>query len=213
MVCFEWWAFEILAVFSGYISIPALASEVIIVNIVSFLFMMPLGISFSASSLTGYYIGQGKVRLAKRFALLTILLNLILSTFIILLMSLYKDSLAHLFSEDPEIIKIVQDMMWIVQLYIFVDGIHGVQSGIIRGIGKQFYGSILTLVCYYLIGMPLALGFAFKFKMGIEGLWVGFTIASILLDISFYMLIRCTNWNRHNDGLLDDRARCYQSLS
>jgi multidrug resistance protein, MATE family len=107
MVCFEWWAFEILVVFSGYISIPALASEVIIVNIVSFVFMMPLGISYAASSLTGYYVGQGKVKLAKRFALLTIVLNMILSTFIILLMSLYKIFLAQLFSEDPEIIKIV----------------------------------------------------------------------------------------------------------
>jgi multidrug resistance protein, MATE family len=126
MVCFEWWAFEILVVFSGYISIPALASEVIIVNIVSFLFMMPLGISFAASSLTGYYIGQGKVNLAKRFALLTILLNMVLSTLIILLMSLYKDFLAHLFIEDPDIIKIVHDMMWIIQIYVFFDGIHGV---------------------------------------------------------------------------------------
>jgi multidrug resistance protein, MATE family len=126
MVCFEWWAFEILVVFSGYISIPALASEVIIVNIVSFVFMMPLGISYAASSLTGYYVGQGKVKLAKRFAFLTILLNMILSALIILLMTVYKDFLAHLFSEDPEIIKIVQDLMWIMQIYVFFDGIHGV---------------------------------------------------------------------------------------
>ncbi len=57
MVCFEWWAFEILAIFSGYISVAALAAEVVIINIVSFIFMMPLGISFAASSLTGNYIG------------------------------------------------------------------------------------------------------------------------------------------------------------
>ena len=126
MVCFEWWALEVLAIFSGFISVPALASQVIIVNIVSFIFMMPLGISFAASSLTGNYIGQGNIRLAKRFAKLTILLNLVLSLFIMLLMSLYKDSLANLFSKDAEINQIVQDMMWIIQVYVFVDGIHGV---------------------------------------------------------------------------------------
>ncbi len=68
MVCFEWWAFELLAIFSGYISVEALAAEVVIINIVSFIFMMPLGISYAASSLTGYYIGQGNVRMAKKFA-------------------------------------------------------------------------------------------------------------------------------------------------
>ncbi len=126
MVCFEWWALEVLAIFSGFISVPALASQVIIVNIVSFIFMMPLGISFAASSLTGNYIGQGNIRLAKRFAKLTILLNIVLSLFIMLLMSLYKDSLANLFSKDAEINQIVQDVMRIIQVYVFVDGIHGV---------------------------------------------------------------------------------------
>ena len=57
MLCFEWWAFEFLAIFSGYISVASLAAEVIIINIVAFIFMMPLGISFAASSLTGFYIG------------------------------------------------------------------------------------------------------------------------------------------------------------
>ncbi len=111
MVCFEWWALEVLAIFSGFISVPALASQVMIVKGVSFIFMMPLGISFAASSLTGNYIGQGNIRLAKRFAKLTILLNIVLSLFIMLLMSLYKDSLAHLFSKDAEINQIVQDVM------------------------------------------------------------------------------------------------------
>ena len=68
MVCFEWWAFEILAILSGYIGVEALACEVIIINIVSFVFMMPLGISFAASSLVGNYLGQGNPRQAKIFA-------------------------------------------------------------------------------------------------------------------------------------------------
>jgi multidrug resistance protein, MATE family len=83
MVCFEWWAFELLAIFSGYISVASLAAEVVIINIVSFVFMMPLGISFAASSLTGNYIGQGNIPLAKRFASLTMVLNVILSLLVI----------------------------------------------------------------------------------------------------------------------------------
>jgi MATE family multidrug resistance protein len=78
--------------------------------------------------------------------------------------------------------------------YIWFDTIHGVQSGIIRGLGRQMYGSIFTLFCYYVCGMPLALYLCFKKEMGIAGLWGGFTIACIILDIGFAMIISCPNW-------------------
>ena len=45
MLCGEWWAFEILAILSGIIGIADLAAEIIIINIVSFVFMAPLGLS------------------------------------------------------------------------------------------------------------------------------------------------------------------------
>ena len=45
ILCFEWWVFELLAIFSGLMSIEALAAEVIIVNLITFLFMIPLGTS------------------------------------------------------------------------------------------------------------------------------------------------------------------------
>jgi len=108
MVCFEWWAFEVLAVLSGYISVAALAAEVVIINIVSFIFMMPLGISYAASSLTGNYLGQGKVAMARKFSQMTLLLNLILSILIIFLMMLFHKELSSLFTTDPDIVDIVE---------------------------------------------------------------------------------------------------------
>ena len=57
MLCFEWWCFELLAIFSGLISVEALAAEVVIVNIVTFIFMIPLGTSYSASAFTRIFLG------------------------------------------------------------------------------------------------------------------------------------------------------------
>lgn len=91
---------------------------------------------------------------------------------------------------------IINDIIYVLFLYIFFDTIHGVQSGIIRGLGLQVYGSIYTLFCYYILGMPLALTFAFKLEMGVKGLWLGFSIASIILDIGFWAIISCPNWHK-----------------
>ena len=44
--------------------------------------------------------------------------------------------------------------------------------------------------------MPLALVLCFKKEMGIAGLWLGFTIACVILDIGFAMIISCPNWQK-----------------
>ena len=86
MLCFEWWAFELLAIFTGLIGVNELAAEVVIINMISFIFMLPLGISYSASALTGNYLGEGKIDLAKRYATLTVVFDILLTTIIVLLM-------------------------------------------------------------------------------------------------------------------------------
>ena len=91
---------------------------------------------------------------------------------------------------------IVSDVMNILILYVFFDTIHGVQSGIIRGLGLQVIGSIYTLICYWVIGLPLALYFAFGLDKGVYGLWLGFSIACIILDLGFLMIIECPNWTK-----------------
>lgn len=61
MLCFEWWCFELLAIFSGLISVEALAAEVIVVNLVTLIFMVPLGTGYAASAFTGYFLGKRQV--------------------------------------------------------------------------------------------------------------------------------------------------------
>ena len=104
--------------------------------------------------------------------------------------------MSRLFTQEPNVIKVLQDTLWVLCLYIWFDTIHGVQSGIIRGLGRQSYGSVYTLICYYVIGMPLALVLAFTYKMSIMGLWLGFSIACIILDIGFAMIISCPDWHK-----------------
>ena len=96
--------------------------------------------------------------------------------------------------------------MWCLLIYIWFDTIHGVQSGIIRGLGRQSAGSIFTLICYYPVGMTLALVFAFVFKWGIVGLWFGFSIACIILDIGFFFIIYLPDWYAIADKQIKDLA-------
>ena len=68
--------------------------------------------------------------------------------------------------------------------------------GIIRGLGLQVWGGVYTLICYWIIGLPLALWFAFGMEKGVFGLWLGFSIACIVLDTGFLFIIECPDWNK-----------------
>jgi Na+-driven multidrug efflux pump len=98
--------------------------------------MLPLGISYSASALTGNYLGEGKIDLAKRFAFLTVLLDAIITTIIVVLLSVFTDGVSQLFTQEQNIIVILRRTIWVLALYIWFDTIHGVQAGIIRGLGR-----------------------------------------------------------------------------
>ena len=91
MQCFEWWCFEILAIFAGMLSNAELAAQVAIINIITLLFMIPLGVQFAASSLVGIEIGAGNPQQAKKYALTSILFALICMSVIVTLCSVYED--------------------------------------------------------------------------------------------------------------------------
>ena len=87
MLCFEWWAFELLALFSGLMGVEALAAEVVVINMVTFVFMIPLGCSYAASALTGFFLGEGKIAQAKKYAMLTLVFNSMVTLVLIVIMS------------------------------------------------------------------------------------------------------------------------------
>ena len=63
--------------------------------------------------------------------------------------------------------------------------------------------------------MPSALVLAFNAKMGILGLWLGFSIACIILDIGFAMIISCPNWYKIAEEVkraLNDKNIAFSAL-
>ena len=65
MVCCDWWAFEVLSIEASYLGSQALAAQSIIINTMSLLFQVPLGISVAISTRVGNNLGAGKAKLAQ----------------------------------------------------------------------------------------------------------------------------------------------------
>ena len=53
MLCLEWWAYEIMTLMAGYIGVEVQAAQIVLMNIIAFMFMFALGLSTAACTTVG----------------------------------------------------------------------------------------------------------------------------------------------------------------
>jgi Na+-driven multidrug efflux pump len=72
--CFHLYAIEFLAFLAAYQhSQTDFATQMVIMNMYSFIYMIPQGYSYAASALVGFHLAENKTKTAKRYALLCFL--------------------------------------------------------------------------------------------------------------------------------------------
>ena len=64
----EWWAFECIILMTGWLGINELSATVIMYNWGLILYMLPLGISHTSTSLVGNNLGANRPKIAKTYA-------------------------------------------------------------------------------------------------------------------------------------------------
>ncbi|PNT65259.1 hypothetical protein BRADI_4g39390v3 [Brachypodium distachyon] len=167
MICVEFWAFEIIVLLSGLLPNPQLETSVlsICLNTSILLFMVPLGLSYSVSTLVSNELGAGQPQAAK-LAMRVVMCMALCSGFLMgLAMILLRGVWGHVYSNEKEVVAYIAKMMPVLAISFFIDGIHGSLSGVLTGCGKQKIGAITNLGAFYLAGIPMAVLLAFVFHM------------------------------------------------
>ena len=67
-----------------------------------------------------------------------------------------------MFTQDEAVVSIVYDCLSVLYIYIWFDTIHGINSGTIRGLGRQFAACLITFTCYWIFGLGYAVYLGFK---------------------------------------------------
>ena len=69
-------------------------------------------------------------------------------------------------------------------------------SGIVRGAGHQFRGSMINLVAYYVLGLPIGISLALAADMRSLGMWIGLAVGPNVQAICLAILLVCLNWKK-----------------
>jgi len=176
-------AFCTVTILSGTIGVVAAASNNIIMTMASIAFMIPLSISSAVAVKIGHAYGQKNFARIKSFTLAALVIT---SIFIFVSASsffLFPTSIMNFMSSDSEVINLGVRLLFIVAIFQISDGMQVVLAGILRGLKFTKISSILVLVSYWLIGIPIGYYLAFHKNQGAQGLWIGLAIALSLCAI------------------------------
>ncbi|KAF5804738.1 putative multi antimicrobial extrusion protein [Helianthus annuus] len=196
MVCLEIWSFEMMVLLSGLLPNPQLETSVLSIslNTCSMIYMIPLGLSGATSVRVSNELGAGRAHaalLAIRVSIFSVVTEGILGALILIL---GRKLWGYCYSNEEEVVSYIAQMMLLLAASHVVDGIQSVLSGAVRGSGRQKIGAVLNLGAYYLIGIPLAVLFAFVLHFGGKGLWFGIIAALLAQALFLLILTLCTNW-------------------
>mmetsp|Transcript_26160 Transcript_26160/g.44103 ORF Transcript_26160/g.44103 Transcript_26160/m.44103 type:complete len:479 (+) Transcript_26160:70-1506(+) len=136
MLCSEWWAFECLTIFSTFLGTAQVAAQTIIMQIASLAFMIPLGIGITCASFVGNAIGASEVPLAKQIGKLCLAYAAVINVLLGVLILFGGPAFVSIFTSHPVVRDVVESAIPFLSLFIMIDGLQGVASGVLRGAGR-----------------------------------------------------------------------------
>jgi len=169
----EVWAFQAAMLLAGRLGEAPLAAYAVVINLASFSFMVPLGVSMAAVTRVGNLIGAGDPRGAQRAAWVALGLGAGVMLVSALAFVALRDELAGLYQVDAEVRALVAASLPVAAAFQVFDGTQVVGCGVLRGIGRTRPAAVFNLIGYYALGLPLGWWLAFERGLGVSGLWWG----------------------------------------
>jgi MATE family multidrug resistance protein len=184
----EFSAFGAIALLMGWLGTVEMAAHQVAISLAALTFMVPLGIGAAAAVLVGQAVGEDDPERARQAAWVTILYATLFMASSAIVMLTLPGPIANLFTEETEVIVVAALLIPIAGVFQVFDGIQVVATGVLRGVGDTRSPMIVSLVGFWLIGLPISIYLGFRTPAGPRGLWWG--LVAGLAVVAIFLLIR-----------------------
>lgn len=188
-VLLEVFAFSFTTIMITRLGAEILATHHIVLNIASFAWMFPLGLSSAIAVRVGFHRGRGHPAEALKAGWLGIFFAFCIMATSALILYVFPSELLGLFTKDPKVIALGTGLIFLCVLFQVFDGVQVASAGALRGYGDTKTALINNLISHYGIGLPVGFTLCFYFEKGLTGLWIG-----LALGLSFTALFNTIKW-------------------
>jgi MATE family multidrug resistance protein len=175
--------FGAVAALAGRIDPISLAAHQVALNIASVTFMVPLGLASAGAVRVGHAVGRRDRAGASAAGWAAIAIGATFMSVAAILFLVSPRALAGLFTRDAAVLATSIALLRVAAAFQLFDGIQGVTTGVLRGLGDTRTAMMANLVGHWLIGLPVAAFMAFGLGWGVIGLWAGLSISLTLVGV------------------------------
>ncbi|GGK43534.1 MATE family efflux transporter [Pilimelia terevasa] len=183
--------FSVLTLLIGTFGVGALAAQTVLNQIVYIVFMVSAGLSHAASVHVSEASGNADYVKARRLGLLSLAWGVVAMLIVAVPYLMIPESIVSLFisaehTTDAGIVALTVSGLLIAAGMQIFDASQNIGNGILRGLGDTAGPFRISLMGYWLIGLPTSYALGVVADWGVQGVWMGQTIglaatAAILL--------------------------------
>ena len=172
--------FALATALSGTLDPISSAAHQIALNLAGVAFMIPLGLGSAGAVRVGHAVGAGDRPRASAAGWTAIVLGIGFTAFAAAVFILVPQQLIGLFSKDADVLSVGSSLLFLAAIFQLFDGIQGVITGTLRGIGDTRTPMVVNLVAHWVLGLPTSYLLCFVIGWGVYGLWVGLSLGLIV---------------------------------
>jgi putative MATE family efflux protein len=154
--------------------------------------MPAIGVMTAVISMTGQNIGARLFDRVKKIALIASALTASYMSVIGILFFLFSKYFVIVFNKTPEVVANGISYLKIIPLGYPFAGVGIVIAGILLGAGKSIQSLSLNVLRTIIISVPAA--YFLSLKYGLNGVWMGIVIASVVANIVAVIWYKNINW-------------------
>ncbi len=187
---FEVGAFASAAIMIGWLGANALAAHQIAINLAAISYMAATGIAAAATIRVGYYLGGKDFPNMRMAGLASFMLSGSFMAVCAVVFILGRNFLPSLYINDAEVIGLASGMLIVGAFFQISDGVQVVGLGVLRGLSDVKVPTVVTLVAYWLVALPVGYLLGFVVEWGTVGVWIGLLIGLSLSAIAHFTRFR-----------------------
>jgi MATE family multidrug resistance protein len=150
----------------------------------AFTFMVPFGIASAAAVRVGQAVGRLDPEGAVRAGWTAIAIGVSFMAAAAAAFLLVPGALIRAFTSDRAVVEIGTALLFVAAVFQLFDGVQGVTTGALRGLGDTHTAMLWNLGGHWLVGLPLGYLLCFHRGYGVVGLWWGLSVGLIICGIA-----------------------------
>ncbi|MBE4948807.1 MATE family efflux transporter [Chryseobacterium culicis] len=172
----------------------ALAGYIIAQRIASVATMPAWGIGNAAGVLTGQNLGAGEPERAEKTVWRAGTINMTYLVLVALFWQIAAEYVVKFFTTEPEVARYAVQYIHVVSMAYLLLGFTMVISRALNAAGNILQVTLLYLVMFYVIQLPLAYLLGVRFQWELKGIFTAIVSSEIVLAVLFLMIFKNGKW-------------------